>query len=255
MRYNPKRHWKGFIIPLGCFLLIACQKQKFEVIYKSSQPDVVGTPHWGVPTDRGKTDSHSSSSPSRNHLPESVLIEVPFASQAPLKNWDALHEEACEEASLILVHHFLEGTSIVPERMEIEIQNLVSWEKGHGYKEDVTVEELGKIAQAYYGHLWEIRTDVTEQSLQTLIAKGQPVIIPAAGRDLANPYFSGEGPWYHMLVLKGYDQTGFITNDVGTKRGENYHYDYSTLIDAIHDWNGVKEEIRGGRRVVLVVKK
>lgn len=247
-----ERNKIGLVGILVCLALVSCQKQKkFQVVYRTAPlTNVVETRKSRVPTDEKKTGTAASTM-----LPKSVLIEVPFASQAPLKNWDALHEEACEEASLILVHHFLEGTSIDPEQMEMEIQNLVTWEQAHGYSDDVTIEELGKIAQAYYRHQWEVETHVTEQSLKELLAHGQPIIIPAAGRDLGNPYFSGEGPWYHMLVLKGFDKYGFITNDVGTKRGENYHYTLETLLSAIHDWTGVKEEIRGGRRAVLLVRR
>jgi len=68
-----------------------------------------------------------------------------------------------------------------------------------------------------------------------------------------NPYFSGEGPWYHMLVLTGYGWWDFITNDPGTRRGAGYEYRFSTLLNAIHDWTGIKEEIRKGRSAVLVL--
>jgi len=70
---------------------------------------------------------------------------------------------------------------------------------------------------------------------------------------LGNPYFSGEGPWYHMLVITWYDHRGFITNDPGTKRGEGYHYDEATLINAIHDWTGVKENIAQGGKSMLII--
>jgi uncharacterized protein YvpB len=232
------------------FVLTSCTKpQSFEVVYQNAPiASSSSSPHSSL----SFSSSHSSVSTS---LPASVLIKVPFASQAPLQNWDALHQEACEEASLILVHHFLQGTTIDNERMEIEIQNLVAWEQAHGYKEDVTVTELGQIGQAYYGHVFEVLDDITVEGLKNILASGQPVIIPAAGRDLGNPYFSGEGPWYHMLVLIGYDENGFITNDVGTKRGASYHYSFDTFLNAIHDWTGVKEEIRQGPRLVLVVKR
>ncbi|MBU1911108.1 hypothetical protein KKG16_01695, partial [Patescibacteria group bacterium] len=86
------------------------------------------------------------------------------------------------------------------------------------------------------------------------LIKGNPIIIPAAGRDLDNPYFSGEGPWYHMLVIKGYDKKRFITNDPGTRRGEGYKYEYSVLLNAVHDWTGIKEDIRNGDQIMLVIR-
>jgi len=99
------------------------------------------------------------------------------------------------------------------------------------------------------------KIDVKEE-----LAEGNPVIIPAAGRDLGNPYFSGKGPWYHALVIIGFRRgwTGrryFIVNDPGTKRGKSYEYNVETLLNAIHDWTGVKEEIRNGPKVMVVLEK
>jgi hypothetical protein len=72
---------------------------------------------------------------------------------------------------------------------------------------------------------------------------------------LKNPYYSGDGPWYHMIVVIGYDGTSFITNDVGTKRGAQYHYTYDTLINAIHDWTGTDDMIATGSKNALVLSK
>ncbi len=58
-----------------------------------------------------------------------------------------------------------------------------------------------------------------------------------------------------MIVVIGYDDTSFITNDVGTKRGAQYHYPYSTLIDAIHDWTGTDDMIASGPKRILVLSK
>lgn len=156
--------------------------------------------------------------------------------------------------SLIMVHHFLKGTSLTREQAEQEIQDLVQWETEHGYPMDVTVAELKEIALQYYGHESRIVENPTIDDLKRLLADGQPVIVPAAGRMLGNPYFSGDGPWYHMLVLTGYGWLHFITNDPGTRRGEEYEYRFSTLMNAIHDWTGIKEEIQKGRSAVLVLE-
>lgn len=157
--------------------------------------------------------------------------------------------------SLIMVHHFLAGTDLTREQAEQEILDLVQWETEHGYGMDVTVAELGEIAEQYYGHKPRIIENPTTDDLKRLLAGGQPVIVPAAGRMLGNPYFSGDGPWYHMLILKGYGWRNFITNDPGTRRGEGYEYKFSTLHTAIHDWTGVREEIQKGRSAVLVLEK
>ncbi|MDD4287892.1 MAG: C39 family peptidase [Candidatus Peribacteraceae bacterium] len=201
------------------------------------------------------TSSSFSSSYPLHPTPYTLHLSVPFSPQAPLADWDALHEESCEEMSLILVHHFLAGTDINREQAETELLALTAWETEHGYPQDVTVQELGKIAEEYFGYHARVIEDPATEDLKRLLADGHPVIVPAAGRDLGNPYFSGEGPWYHMLVLTGYNEFFFQTNDVGTRRGEGYVYRFETLLNAIHDWTGVKEEIRNGPKRVLIIEK
>jgi len=187
-------------------------------------------------------------------LPRSVTIKMAFSPQAPHANWDQLHQEACEEMSLLLVHHYLAGTPLSgPAQAESELQDIIKWHREHGYIDDVTVSELGEIAEQYFGYTPRILEDVTADDIRSELAKGNPVIIPAAGRLLGNPYFTGEGPWYHMLVVKGYEGKTFITNDVGTRRGEGYRYNEEVLINAIHDWTGVKEETAQGAKRALVL--
>jgi hypothetical protein len=188
-------------------------------------------------------------------LPSKAYITVPFTSQAPHANWDNPYQEACEEASLIMVDYFLRGSTLTPDQANREILQLTNWEESNRYKYDVSLDELATIAKDYYGYQARISDDVTRESIMHEIAKGNPVIVPAAGRDLGNPYFSGQGPRYHMLVITGYNWRHFITNDPGTKRGLGYKYKHKTLINAIHDWTGVKEEIRNGPKRMLIIEK
>lgn len=188
-------------------------------------------------------------------LPKSVIINVPFGSQAPMGEWDAVHEQACEEAALALVHAYLEGKTVTPVEMESRIRNIISYESEHGYQVDVTVAQLKTIAAEMFGLKGRILENVTAMTLKRELAAGNPIIIPAAGRLLHNPYYSGEGPPYHMIVVIGYDEENFITQDVGTKRGEHYPYSYTTLVEAIHDWTGSDDMIATGPKDALVLTK
>lgn len=158
-----------------------------------------------------------------------------------------------------MVVHFLNGTPFTPEIANRDILDLVAWETENGYSQDVTAAQMAEVAEKKFGLHARVRTDVTADTIIEELAAGNPVIIPAAGRDLGNPYFSGEGPWYHALVIIGYRErwTGdrFITNDPGTKRGESYAYRAETLLQAIHDWTGLKEEIRSGGKAMVILEK
>jgi len=65
---------------------------------------------------------------------------------------------------------------------------------------------------------------------------GKLVITPTAGRILGSPYYTGLGPIYHMLIIRGYNTKYFITNDVGTRtKGEAYKFKTDVIVNAIHD--------------------
>lgn len=189
-------------------------------------------------------------------LPSRVFIDMAFAAQAPHGNWGMPYQEACEEASLLLVHHYLEGTPLTPDIMDKEIHALVEREKEEfGFLADMTIEQVAEMAEKLYDDDATVLYDPTMEEIKGELAKGNPLVAPFAGRDLKNPYYTGEGPWYHMLVIVGFDSSHFITNDVGTRRGEGYRYPYKRLYDAIHNWTGVKEDIRSGRKAVLILHR
>ena len=96
--------------------------------------------------------------------------------------------------------------------------------------------------------------DFEKEAIREYLAKGKPIIVPAAGRKLFNPYFTAPGPLYHNLVLIGFNETDeIIVNDPGTKRGQKYRYKLDTLYDAIHDFTGDKEEIEEGKKAMIVI--
>jgi uncharacterized protein YvpB len=151
-----------------------------------------------------------------------------------------------------MVRHFGDKEKIVStDAADKEIVELVNFEESHGYKVDVTVNELNQIAKDFYGmNSGRVVIGFSIEDIKKEIAKGHPVIIPAAGKLLENPNFKNGGPNYHMLVITGYDQANFITNDPGTRKGYGYKYDFDLLFSAIHDWNS--ENISNGAKSYLV---
>lgn len=199
---------------------------------------------------------------SSQSLPPSYQLAVTFAQQAPFGNWDALHEEACEEASMIMADKFYKSQPLDESIMETEIQKLIKWENNKGYQVDLTADEAVSVLQIYFGLKAELSSDVTAEHIKTEIFKGHLIIIPAAGRLLGNPNFKGAGPIYHMLVVKGWNDKEFITNDPGTRKGNGYRYSYNTLLNAVHDWDPVlaengmtDEEMAQGRKVIIIVSR
>ena len=192
-----------------------------------------------------------------------LLFDVPFASQAPYALWDDLHNEACEEAAMIMVNAYFNNRALNAHVMEQGILNLVKWEGEHGYTVDVTVAEAVNILNDYFHLTARIVANPTTQAIRDELSAGRLVIVPAAGRMLGNPNFRQPGPIYHMLVIRGYDANTdeFITNDPGTRKGEGYRYDSAVLIAAIHDWPKLGKantevsdaEMNAGNPVMIVV--
>ena len=194
-------------------------------------------------------------------LPATFDLQVPFTSQAPYTVWDDLHQEACEEASMIMADAYFNDRALTTHTAEQAILTLVKWETDQGYHVDVTANEAVQILTDYFSLNAAVVTEVTVDRIKAELNAGKLIIIPAAGRELGNPNFQRPGPIYHMLVIRGYDGTRFITNDPGTRKGERFFYAYDTLLSAIHDWDHDRavggmtdEEIAQGRKVMIVVR-
>jgi hypothetical protein len=165
-----------------------------------------------------------------------------------------------------MVRHFY-GQTTWPSLKEAdqEIIDLVNWAAGNlGHEKSITLRQLADLAKAYYASpqslaaqpalsrmgRGEVKPVRSVDDIKYELAAGRPVIVGAAGKLLPNPHFSNGGPVYHMLVITGYDEAGFITNDPGIRQGENFRYTFDALYAAIHDWN--PQNIRDGAKNMLV---
>lgn len=197
-------------------------------------------------------------------LPESFNLDIQFYSQAPQSDWGMPYQEACEEASMILAYNYINLREMTVEEFDQALRDMVQWQiDTYGIHKDITIEELGIIAEKYLGFAnFEVIDNPTVDQIKGFLVKGYPVIAPFAGRALGNPFFTAEGPIYHMLVIRGYEEgpngLRFITNDVGTRRGKNFVYDEKVLMNALHDWvdGSLKDPslMNEGAKRILVLK-
>jgi len=190
-------------------------------------------------------------------LKSEVYLEAPFISQAPLKHWDAYHEELCEEAAILIVAG--SKGKIAPQskkEMEEELSEIVNFEKGlfNGRWQSTNAEEIARVLQEKFDIKAEVVENFSILDLKQKLSEGHLIIAPTYGRALGNPFYTPPGPIYHALVLKGYRGNQFITHDPGTNQtGENYLYDERVLFKAIHDWPGKSEDVpRSPRRVIVI---
>jgi len=250
------------VVAFSIFILVRSidlEKQKDNPRSQSEQPS---TP---VITDNNKTETDETAvknePPDTKKPPEKISpkieipakhsLQVPFTSQAPFANWDPVYEDACEEASLIMIEYYLRGEDLDSKELaDKEILDLISLENSLGFGPSITMAELNRLAKIHYGRNTGRIETATISNIEKDLAAGKPVIIPANGKMLENPNFRNGGPVYHNLVITGYDSKEFITNDPGTRKGHNYRYPKDLLLDAIHDWDA--DDINSGAKVYLV---
>jgi hypothetical protein len=189
-------------------------------------------------------------------IPEKFLLDIPFYSQAPLSNWDAFHEDMCEEASILNAAYYLLGKKPSLEKYEGELEIMQKAEKKEiGEWKSTTITQMKKFSDIYFeGKIKsKIIDNPTIDEIEAEIASGNPIVVPLSGRDIGNPNFTPPGPVYHMLTIKGYDTQNFITNDVGTRKGNSYTYKKEVIMKNMHDWN--EKDIRLGEKRILVLYK
>lgn len=189
-------------------------------------------------------------------IPQTLSLKVPFTPQAPTANWDELHNEACEEASAIMANaYFNQISSLPPATVEHEINKLIDWQQQNfGYNLSINTTETTRMIEAVYGLKTELKP-ISEQIIKQALANGKLVLLPANGQMLENPYFKSPGPIYHMLVITGFNENKLITNDPGTKRGQNYQYDYNILENATGNWDSATHEVNLSEKRIIIVSK
>ena len=219
----------------------------------------------GQPVENSLTDNLANDSTNDSaDLPSRVLLDdVPFTSQAPTFEWSyPRQQDGCEEASILMAARWLEGKGFASsEDAKIEILKLSQLaEEMLGAFEESSVPDTQKLFARYIGKstVGEIFANITIADIKAQLAKGKVALLPFDGRKLHNPYYTGEGPDRHFLVVIGYnDAKGvFITNDPGTRHGRHYEYPYQTLYDAILDYpTGKHIQYSGTSTRMLVVGK
>lgn len=181
----------------------------------------------------------------------SMNLDVPFTSQAPEKNWDQPWQDACEEAAVLMMDAYYRNYKLSPLFAKDEMQKMVNWETEKGWGGSIEIEKIQQlVASKLVNQNSKIIEDPTVDQIKAYLSAGHPVYVVADGKALPNPHFQNDGPVYHALVIRGFTETKFITNDPGTQFGENFMYKYDDLMNAIRDWNG--GDVQNGRRVVLV---
>lgn len=186
-------------------------------------------------------------------LPEALNLEMTFYSQAPHGNWDYPWQEACEEASVLLIANEYYDHNWTRDEFNEEILKIVDWEKNYfGSYEHTDMAQTAEMLEKYLGLNTVIHENPSYEDIQKVLLKGHLIVMPFAGKQLNNPYYTNGGPNYHVMVVKGYKaaEKKIITDDVGTRRGEDFVYTWDNIHSSLHDY---AEPITDGAKRMIEV--
>jgi hypothetical protein len=235
---------KKTLLIFGCLALLSCVPRR-PILNTDFSPA----------SEPSSTPQSISQPDPQSDLPSEINLDVPFFTQAPDGNWSLPWQEACEEASVILAYHYASGIPLDLDLYKKELRDLFEWEnRNFGDYKDTTIDQTAQMIREFWGFdRVRVVADPTVDQIKRQLAQGNPVVAPFSGRDIKNPFYSNRGPYYHMMVIKGYDSANFITNDVGTRKGANYRYPFVHLMSVMHDWD--EEDVRWGTKKVIILEK
>ena len=189
-----------------------------------------------------------------------VLLNVPFVSQAPLGHWDDPRQETgCEVTSVLMAWLWLKQQSIEPAKAEKAIIAGANFQlKQYGGYFNFNYDDAVKLMNDYYKYdkITALGADSIED-IKNQLKQSKIVLLPALGRRLNNPNFTPPGPPTHMIVVRGFDDRSqeFITNDPGTKYGEEFRYAYKTIANAMVDYPSNHRATKGKPKTIVVVER
>lgn len=190
-------------------------------------------------------------------LPDHVLLQVPFTTQAPLNNW-AQHQESCEAANLsMLVSYWNHDQSVVldPHAADNMIRQIDSWKP----QPDLNDTMMGQLAQQHWGYDYRILPN-TPQVIAQQLAAGRPLLAEVRTHGLGNAHYPGYSSHYeqqgwsvpHFVLIIGYDSSGVWLNDPGISWGRGYHISYAQLAHAIDDLDQHHPNLSQGQVLLLI---
>jgi hypothetical protein len=198
-----------------------------------------------------------TAAPSPKALPDHILLQVPFTTQAPLGNW-AAHQESCEAANLtMIVAYWRHDKSVVidPSQADASIRQIDGWKS----QLDLTNTMLGQLAQDHFGFGYQLVPN-TPQVIRERLAAGQPLLAEVRTHGLGNPNYPGYRDHYeqqgwsvpHFVVIIGYDNKGVWLNDPGLSKGRGYHITFAQLTHAIDDLDQYQPNLDQGQVLLLI---
>ncbi len=194
--------------------------------------------------------------------PAPTKLAVPYVSEVPDGKWFGSWKNACEEASLNMVHGYYAGE----ERVSVKsakafMQNIFNVERRlWGSDANTDVAQTIKLIAGYSDFNGRAVLSPSVADIKSELDAGRPVIAPINGFTLGNKEipFLPSGSAYHMFVIVGYDEAtnNFIVNDTGDLiDGPGHLYGYDLIMRSLHDYNQATKKTNGPARAIFTYPK
>ena len=192
----------------------------------------------------------------------SVELKVPYTSEIPTNSWLAPWNNACEEASLVMVKGYYFGYENISKKIAaadmlplFKIENKI-----FGGNANTNAIQTAKLINEYTDITATIKKNPTLEEIKNELTQGRPVIAMLYAKNLPNPNhrWRAGGSYYHVLVLIGFDESTkeFITHDSGDAvTGSGYRYTYDVIMDNLHDYNQKTHHTDGVATVLFTDSK
>lgn len=194
----------------------------------------------------------------------STILSVPYTSEIPNGKWVKPWNNACEEASIVMVEQFYAGDhrSRLPKTQAMKLMSPLFDVQYKLWKTaaDTDAARTAQIINDHTSFSAFIKDDPSIDEIKDELSAGRPVISFHFGYDLNNPNI----PWrrggssYHVMPITGFDEAKrqFIVDDPGNDRsGLDYRYDYDTIMGSLHDFDHATGKADGPARVLFTAPK
>lgn len=183
-----------------------------------------------------------------------VILPVPYVSQVPDGVWVSPWDEACEEASLLMVQGFYAGaTTIGREGAKAEMRKMFAWEQERWKDvEDADAERILVLGDAFSVGSRVVR-DPSAGEIVAELRAGHPVIAVVDMYALWGERPAGDG--YHVVVVTGHDADKGEFQVMDPAKDDIRWYAASRLMASLHDYDFKTKEATGPATVLFTFDK
>lgn len=193
---------------------------------------------------------------------ETVKLPVPYTSEIPNGSWVKPWNNACEEASIVVVSDYYFGYKSITKKIAIEnMAPLFKIEdKIFGGNANTDAAQTAKLINEYTDASAVIKNNPTLEEIKDELRNNRPVISFHYAKDLKNPNhrWRAGGSYYHVMAIVGFDDNtqDFLVHDSGDPiSGAYYRYSYNTIMNTLHDYVHKTNHADGTPRVLFTDSK